>query len=414
MSRPPIDRPQQYHDMALVRLVQGGFLDVPSLDYARRLLSSRDDGILGETVLARGFGPDFEYRDREELEAFLYRVGVLVSQRTPLDGAISTASTLIHQRGSNGTMHVQTGEGLMTTGYQVAVFAPLQSQRVDGHEAILRDKDSRSVSRESDVRDSGSYSGVVIVKAFFKETGVYTCGTAVLIDDRHAVTVAHNVWHVEDGPARAITLCRDERVDVDGTGCYRVEVVGVHCRWANMHSKANDFALLRIYDRVSDGIKPMRYKQTPIDGCAIAATVYGFTSRLPESRSDLIRLAQSQGSAKYNIEEAMVDHTGDTIRGASGGPLVDSDGSIIAIHRGWRYLSDESTKINQAVAINRHDNNVEGFIRAVAGHQATNNVSGVVRGRTDEFESIQVTLFGWNQESEPYEENEVPKGKNRE
>ncbi|KAJ8126359.1 hypothetical protein O1611_g7279 [Lasiodiplodia mahajangana] len=427
-GHPPINRPQ-YQETTLVCLERGGFLDAPNFESARRLLSfHEDDDALGEVVRVRGLGAGFEFRERKKLETFLHGVGVLISLNLPVGTAVNTASILINQR-SNGDVHARPDEAITDNGaidnteddhaddgcdrntswpvytsadvnsFQAIVFAPSPSPFVDDHEALLGEN-VRSVSLEADVRDGGPCSGMVMVRATFGHLGFeYSRGTGIVIDDRHIMTVAHNVWDRRYGPAKAITIYRDARADPDGTDYYHVEVAGVHCGWFN--SKANDFALLRIVDRFSDKITPMRYQQTRVDGCPITATIYGFAPDLVESGSELHpQLVQSQGNAVYSVEEKVVCHNGDTVKGSSGGPVVNEDGVVIAIHRGWGKYPSVAGIINQAVAINRHDNDVRGFILALGAHQSTVDLSGVVRGQTIIFQTSRITPFAWNRQTE--------------
>ncbi|KAI0554002.1 hypothetical protein F4679DRAFT_392797 [Xylaria curta] len=207
------------------------------------------------------------------------------------------------------------------------------------------------------------------------------------------MTVAHNVWHMAFGPAVAIVIHRDHRAGPSGIDHrHHVEIASVHYGWATTHSKQNEFAILRVSVPFSEKVKPMKYKATIED--PVETTIHGFSSDFPKTGI----LSYSRAESRYVSEERIVFHDGNMFKGASGGPVVDGDGVVIAIHRGWgRHLSVED-RINQAVAINRHGNDVRRFIDALAlsAGQFPDGASGIAHGATFVFRAAQVTLVGWD------------------
>ncbi|KAI1741661.1 trypsin-like cysteine/serine peptidase domain-containing protein [Xylaria scruposa] len=280
---------------------------------------------------------------------------------------------------------------------QAFVFRP--SYPVDdGTEAPLN-KNCRKVSGVASIQDHGPYSGIVRVKAIYEDRpGAdsikrWSWGTGIIIDNQHVMTVAHNVWHKKFGPAITSIIYRDRRADPGGIDRrHDVEIASVHYGWTTTYSKQNDFAILRVSVPFSDKIKPMKYKATMED--SVETTIHGFSSDFPE----IGILTYSRAESRYVGEERVVFHDGDTFRGASGGPVVDSDGVVIAIHRGWGERSSFKDRINQAVAINHHGNDVQKFIDilALSAGQSRVGTSGIALGATFVFRAAQVTLVGWD------------------
>ncbi|KAI1124904.1 trypsin-like cysteine/serine peptidase domain-containing protein [Nemania abortiva] len=430
-DRQSINNSQRRHEMGLELLKHLGYLDTPNFDNALRVISSHAaDSVVDLAVHVNGPGFRIEFSGRDKLEAFLLHMNVWTAPGILASSAVSTTFVSNYQMPSHSTMHVLASKGFdglvdrteddYANGshnrkvpqlvympvdehkFQAVVFAPSLSSLADDHEALLGEN-LRSVSPEAKVQDGGLYSGIVMIKASFGDSGAeYTLSTGIVIDEKHVATVAHGIWDKRYGPSKSITIYRDGRVDPYGTDHYHVEAASIHSCWAKSHSKANDFALLRIVDRFSDKIKPMKYRQTAVDGVPIATTIYGFASDLPGLGNTLLpQLAQSQGSAAYNSDERLVHHNGDTVKGASGGPIVDEGGVVIAIHRGWGRSSLVNHIINQAVTIDRYNNNVQSFVLALEAYLSHVDDSQLVRGLPVMFQATQVIPFAWDRELGP-------------
>ncbi|KAI1141095.1 hypothetical protein F5Y05DRAFT_410947 [Hypoxylon sp. FL0543] len=91
-------------------------------------------------------------------------------------------------------------------------------------------------------------------------------------------------------------------------------------------------------------------------------------------------------------------HDGDTEKGTSGGPVFDSLGRVIALHKGFELIdSSANVKVNKAVAINHYGNDVEKFVQALSMLMKNTPAEGTQIERGDQLElggSI-VTCFIW-------------------
>ncbi|KAI1393203.1 trypsin-like cysteine/serine peptidase domain-containing protein [Hypoxylon trugodes] len=251
-------------------------------------------------------------------------------------------------------------------GYTPAAFVFNLSSQFDSVETVLG-KHPRDVSLSVDIENGGILSGVVMVESRYVDSNGNLWighGSATVIDEHHVVTTAHNVWDDNLGLARSIKISRDHRVDPDDR---YVDYGAVHYQWAHDLSKRNDFAVLRVSEPFHDGIRPLGYMKTPFDVGAMDFTVYGFPCDMPkdEDGEQLYQLCFSHSSFRDEPwNRNLIYHDGDTYYGNSGGPVVGPDGKMLAVHRGYRNLSPTG-KINVAVAINHHGNDIEKFIQAL-------------------------------------------------
>ncbi|KAI0544320.1 trypsin-like cysteine/serine peptidase domain-containing protein [Xylaria curta] len=249
------------------------------------------------------------------------------------------------------------------------------------------------VSPKLKLEDGKPNSGIVMLDVEFEHVNGWA--TATLIDDRHAMTAAHNVVDMEDGCAKTVTICRDSRVDPDGIDRRSVDIAIVHYGWAHSYLEQNDFAILRLSKPFPmDKITPMMYRPTPIESGPVAMTIYSFANDLPGmANTSPPQLVESHGEAEYNSGSCLVCHNGGSVVGASGSPIVDMSGVVIAVHRGW---TQSPNLINEAVTIGYHGNDVEKFVQALDAYQSPVDDSEVVRGPTMMLQASPVIPLTWD------------------
>ncbi|KAI1171782.1 trypsin-like cysteine/serine peptidase domain-containing protein [Nemania sp. FL0916] len=280
-------------------------------------------------------------------------------------------------------------------GAHVVVFKPLVE--LDKDEALLG-RNPRRITQKPTFKTTGSVAVCVSTRGSAGITNVSGRGTGIVIDDHHVMTVAHNVWNRKYGAAISITIKRDRRADPGSADDRCVDTACVHYGWTTAYSKQNDFAILRVSEPFSDKLDRMRYEKASIEAGRVKATIHGFSFDFP-LRSGV--LSHSQAEAWYVVgRDSMVFHDGDTMEGASGGPVVNEAGAVIALHRGCSKSTsvenNEIIEINKAVAIGYHDNDVEKFINALAlgAEQATAALAGW-RAQTFEYRTSRLTFIAW-------------------
>ncbi|KAI1417258.1 trypsin-like cysteine/serine peptidase domain-containing protein [Hypoxylon sp. FL1857] len=248
---------------------------------------------------------------------------------------------------------------------QILAFkVPLQSELAEASLNI----NHRTVVQDNYVQNGERYSGIVKVTAQFlvgRRRKFVSLGSGVIIDERHVMTVGHVVWSMDLGLPVSIRIDKDSRADPNGLDCRYVEAGAVHFQWADMSSTQNDFAVLRVSTPFHN-TKPMEVQTTPTTENALSVDVLGFSTDMPIAVDGewLGYLCSSQSQVRYVPSAGpLLDHYGDTEKGASGGPVVWA-GRVIALHRGWGFT--DSAKCNKAVAINHHGNDLKKFINAIA------------------------------------------------
>ncbi|KAI0552064.1 hypothetical protein F4679DRAFT_582127 [Xylaria curta] len=87
----------------------------------------------------------------------------------------------------------------------------------------------------------------------------------------------------------------------------------------------------------------------------------------------------------------MLEHEGDTEKGTSGGPILNANRTVIALHRGWAHEAGGGI-VNQAVAIDCDSNDFWAF------RQTLEYMSQRQDGRVNVFgevEQIRGFAFAW-------------------
>ncbi|KAI0387711.1 trypsin-like cysteine/serine peptidase domain-containing protein [Hypomontagnella monticulosa] len=266
-------------------------------------------------------------------------------------------------------------------------------------EALL-DENPIELNPATDVQNGGTYSGVVQVRSVFgKRMGHSNIrrGSAVVIDREHIMTVAHNIWHERDGIAKSIQILRDCRADPYEVDSRLVDAGVVNYQWPISFSDEHDFAILHVSEPLHRGIQSMEYKQTPVAGGIHDVKIYGFPFNMFDNHNGeyLGRLCHSQGQVEYHCIDGLLDHNGDTEKGSSGGPVVESSGSVVAIHKGTMRDSRRRPIINIAVLINRHGNDVEKFMQALAVINGTSGSLEIAQSDNFMLEGHEAVCLGW-------------------
>ncbi|KAI0894063.1 hypothetical protein F4806DRAFT_503813, partial [Annulohypoxylon nitens] len=169
-----------------------------------------------------------------------------------------------------------------------------------------------------------------------------------------------------------------------------VDTAAVHYQWFKASSTIHDFAVLHVPLPLPRGINRMAYCKTPSFTGSIR--VYGFSQDMPkdENGKTMVHLCFSHSSVQYTIGETRLYHHGDTGPGISGGPVVNTSGAMIAVHRGG------GPETNKAVVINHHSNDVDNFVNILASMAGKEPVNPPIT-KSDEFELEHMTAvcFSW-------------------
>ncbi|KAI0531556.1 trypsin-like cysteine/serine peptidase domain-containing protein [Xylaria digitata] len=218
-------------------------------------------------------------------------------------------------------------------------------------EAILG-KNPRDVVPPEEIMPGSLLRGVMKIISVCGGSTVTESG--VLIDDWTVATVGHLLVNGH-GHAKEVVICAghgggDNTVESRG-GIY----VTVHYDWYNKRSDPNDLAFIRLSEPFGT-VNPIGYMQTPITNDDIDASIYGFPYDTPNDALGY-RLCVSKCPVRYSQSSStgMLEHEGDTEKGTSGGPVLDANGIVIALHKGGGGL------VNQAVTIDRNGNDFWAF-----------------------------------------------------
>ncbi|RWA07864.1 hypothetical protein EKO27_g7254 [Xylaria grammica] len=227
-------------------------------------------------------------------------------------------------------------------------------------EAILG-KYPRDVVSSKEVMIDGLLRGVVKITVSFQEGYVVT-GSGVLINDRTVATVGHLLINTH-GHAKGVVIQAGHGGGDDTMESRDGIYVAVHGKWYyEKRSDPNDLGFIRL-SKPFNTVNPIEYMRTPIIHDGTDAAIYGYPFDMPENEDARgNRLCVSRSAVRYRQSDStgMLEHEGDTEKGTSGGPVLDANGIVIALHRGWAPDgSDEG--VNQAIAIDRNGNDFWAF-----------------------------------------------------
>ncbi|GAW20542.1 hypothetical protein ANO14919_100500 [Xylariales sp. No.14919] len=228
-----------------------------------------------------------------------------------------------------------------------------------GFSEVLLNKNQRAVVPLEEIKIGSLLRGVVRISVRLQTGPVF--GTGVLIDDLTVATVGHLLVDTY-GNVQGVTIWAGQG-DGDNTiedrdGIY----VAVHNRWYRERRNSNDLAFIRL-SKPFGKANPIKYMQTPVTHNGIDASIYGFPYDLPEKGNERgKRLCVSESAVRYSLSDSvgMLEHEGDTEKGTSGGPVLNAEGVVIALHRGWDSKVGGG-RINQAVSIDRDGNDFSAF-----------------------------------------------------
>ncbi|KAI1175722.1 trypsin-like cysteine/serine peptidase domain-containing protein [Nemania sp. FL0916] len=198
-------------------------------------------------------------------------------------------------------------------------------------------------------------------------------GSGVLIDPLIIASAGH-LFRDDDCNAEEVVIyvgLGDNRCVESRHGTHVV----VHHKWYSGGIRANDLAFVRI-DKPFETATHLTYMQTPSTGPLLVG-VYGFPYDLPFSQPGCWP-CYSMSLVCYDSSSSidMLEHEGDTTDGNSGGPLLNPDGVVIALHRGC-YKQSGVVVCNFAVLIDRHGNDFSYFC-LVLDEMARTEIHGVV------------------------------------
>ncbi|KAI0878343.1 trypsin-like cysteine/serine peptidase domain-containing protein [Hypoxylon argillaceum] len=249
-----------------------------------------------------------------------------------------------------------------------------------GFSETLIGKYLRHLVPPTDIMPGCYMRGVVKVIVFFSD-GSSSTGSGFLTDYLIVATAGHVVDDDIHGHAQYVVVQAGLGGADNAIESRRGVCVVVNSNWYNGRSGRNDLAFIRLGSPFNT-VEPLQYMQTPVTDNGITASVYGFPGDIPESAPGQ-RLCATMCPVRYSLScsAGMLEYEGDTEKGTSGGPVLNADRIVIALHRGWDYDAD-GRRINQAVTINRYGNDFGAF-RQVLEYMAGNERGSVSRLREE-------------------------------
>ncbi|KAI0883944.1 trypsin-like cysteine/serine peptidase domain-containing protein [Annulohypoxylon maeteangense] len=201
---------------------------------------------------------------------------------------------------------------------------------------------------------SGVLDGVVqVVTKWSKGGSSTTIGIGTLIEP-NVVAVCGHLLRSDNDYAVEVEVIAGNRARVMGN--YVVVPKKWLVRLDAYHE--NDIGMIHL-EKPLEGVHPIDYVQTPftdsLSGRSMLGSVYGFPERFPQ-------LCVSEMKVQFSLtrNSGWVEHTGDTMKGNSGGPIVDMYGRLVAVHGGWKWANKKKTKmINVAAPVNRMGNDFD-------------------------------------------------------
>ncbi|KAI0550696.1 hypothetical protein F4679DRAFT_542218 [Xylaria curta] len=246
-------------------------------------------------------------------------------------------------------------------GMQVGSWTLLREQTVRiQHEGVVS-QERRDVVKNELIQPGNVYSGVLKIISTFQgpDNRVWRMeGTAFAVDEFHALTSAHMMWHSKLGPAKTAVLCPDERSKTyDAQSRIKCIAVAVHAKWMSSHQPENDFCMVAMAEVFGPGVRPLRAELVP-NLLSFEGEVVGFPLDMPAT-SKGSRLIVCHGPAEFYQNEAgvMIRHKVNTAGGSSGSPLYTTSKKVVAVH----CLFDSNEMKNYAVPINLNGNDVSQF-----------------------------------------------------
>ncbi|KAI1460219.1 trypsin-like cysteine/serine peptidase domain-containing protein [Annulohypoxylon moriforme] len=209
----------------------------------------------------------------------------------------------------------------------------------------------------------GVLDGIVqVITKWSKDDNLTTAGIGTLIEP-NVVAVCGHLLRSDYGYAIGVEVTAGNGVGAMG------DYVVVPKKWFARLDKyrENDIGMIHL-DRPLDGVHPIDYLQTPftdsLPSRSMLGSVYGFPAGFPH-------LCVSEMKIQFSLTRnpGWVEHTGDTMNGNFGGPVVDLNGRLVAVHGGWEWANRNKTKINVSAPVNRMGNDLD-VLREILAHMA--------------------------------------------
>ncbi|KAI1439844.1 trypsin-like cysteine/serine peptidase domain-containing protein [Annulohypoxylon stygium] len=212
---------------------------------------------------------------------------------------------------------------------------------------------------------SGVLNGIVHVVTTWSKGGDPTIGIGTLIEP-NVVAVCGHLLRGKNGYAVQVEITAGN--GHKAMGDYAVVPENWDVRLDKR--RENDAGMIHLQKSIQ-GVHPIDYMSTPFtDSCpgrSMLGSVYGFPEEFPH-------LCVSEMRIQFSLthDTKLVRHNGDTKEGNSGGPVVDINGRLVAVHGGWEWANKKKTeKINVSAPVNRMGNDFDVF-REILAFMAVN------------------------------------------